>query len=106
MSITRVSSPGCLRSSLPNVALIYMALNGGSGAPPKLDRGFASSATSDPAVAKACAAGGFLGTNPTDHGWSLSGFDFERLRGQNHRWSLGEDPKRTCRSQRHVRGFL
>ncbi len=52
-----------------------MASNGGSGARPKLDRGFASSATSDPAVAKACAAGGFLGTNPTDHGWSLSGVD-------------------------------
>jgi nucleotide-binding universal stress UspA family protein len=52
-----------------------MALNGGSGAPSKLDRGFASSATSDPAVAKACAAGGFLETNPTNHGCSLSGVD-------------------------------
>ena len=74
-ALREVSSPGCLRSSLPNVALIYMASNGGSGALPKLDLGFASSATSDPVVAKACAAGGFLGTNATDHGWSLSGVD-------------------------------
>lgn len=64
-----------MRSSLPNVALVYMASSGGSGALPKLDRGFALSAISDPAVGKASAAGGFLETNATDHGWLLSGVD-------------------------------
>jgi hypothetical protein len=40
-ALREVSSPGCLISSLPNVALIYIASNGGSGALTKLDRGFA-----------------------------------------------------------------
>lgn len=53
----------------------YMTSNGGSGALSKLDRRLLASATSDPAVAKACAAGGFLGTNATDRGWLRSGVD-------------------------------